>query len=268
MPAATSAPNTIKRMISVTGIESSPAFFRSSMKAPSTSLDALAPKAPTKKSGCASCAAVSAARIGSSLSSASSASPRIWKSTRTERSSAEIWPAFSDSSGERTFCTTSIAVTFATTSSIAAWNAGSSTVSVSLWIRMFSPAGCWKPSSRIRAARPDSPTPDVAASICVVPFMIPSANARITKANQPKMAVLRCRALQRPMRPAMLVWRRGASGAWPATPASGSSWMMRVFMSGSSRGIQFTLPPEPSRRKAGDLPIGGRVSGVLRRGGT
>ena len=39
------------------------------------------------------------------MSTARSASPRIWKSTSAERPSAEIWPAFSASSGERMFVT-------------------------------------------------------------------------------------------------------------------------------------------------------------------
>ena len=47
-----------------------------------------------------------AATIGS-IVVASSASPRIWKSTSAECPSGEIWPAFSGSSGERTFVTAS-----------------------------------------------------------------------------------------------------------------------------------------------------------------
>ncbi len=39
--------------------------------------------------------------------------------------------------------------------------------------------------------RPDSPTPEVAVSILVVPLTMPSAKATTTKASQPKMAVLR-----------------------------------------------------------------------------
>ena len=67
MPAATRAPKTTMRMISVTGIESSPAFLRSSRKAPSTSLSALTPNEPMKSSGCAACASSTAATTGSIL---------------------------------------------------------------------------------------------------------------------------------------------------------------------------------------------------------
>ena len=65
MPAATSAPKTTSRMISVTGIESSPAFLRSSMKAASTSLSALTPNEPMNSSGCAAWTSSTAATTGS-----------------------------------------------------------------------------------------------------------------------------------------------------------------------------------------------------------
>ncbi len=83
MPAATSAPKTTIRMISVTGIESSPAFLRSSMKAPSTSLSALTPNEPMNRSGCAAFASSTAATTGSIFVVASSGSPVMSNSTST-----------------------------------------------------------------------------------------------------------------------------------------------------------------------------------------
>ena len=46
MPAATSAPNATSRMISVSGTEKSPAFFRSSKKAVWTAFPVLSPNDP------------------------------------------------------------------------------------------------------------------------------------------------------------------------------------------------------------------------------
>ena len=93
MPAATSAPKTTSRMISVTGIESSPAFLRSSMKAASTSLSALTPNEPMNSSGCAACTSSTAATTGSIFVVASSGSPTISKSTSAAR------PALADLAG-------------------------------------------------------------------------------------------------------------------------------------------------------------------------
>ena len=66
------------------------------------------------------------------------------------------------------------------------------TVSVSLWMSTLSPAGCTNSSWRSLSMRPDSPTPEVAGSILVVPLRMPAAKATTTKASQPKIAVLRC----------------------------------------------------------------------------
>ena len=69
MPAATSAPKATTRMISVSGIENTPALLRSCAKAVLTALAALAPpNSPTKKPGWARCASATLLRIGSSLS--------------------------------------------------------------------------------------------------------------------------------------------------------------------------------------------------------
>lgn len=65
MPAATRAPKASNRIPRVIGMESSPAFFRSSVKTAFNSLSALArPNSSMVKSGCAACAAAVASRIG------------------------------------------------------------------------------------------------------------------------------------------------------------------------------------------------------------
>jgi hypothetical protein len=109
--------------------------------------------------------------------------------------------------GERTFSTSACFETRATTSSIAAVKAGSLGRSERLWIRTLSPAGCLKPASRIRSARPDSPGPAVTGSMLFVVTRLPIANATTTKASHPNAAVFQCAALQRPMRAAMLLLR-------------------------------------------------------------
>ena len=149
------------------------------------------------------------------------------------------------SSGDRMFVTTSSAETLATTSSTAAAKAGSLMVSESLWTRTLSPAGWSNSSWRSLSTRPDSPTPDVACSILVVPLRMPAANATTTNASQPKMAVFRCCALQRPIRPARLVGFLGSSGGGAlgseADRSSGSFWMTGVFIAAPlwrrSRGV-------------------------------
>src|SRR5437588_5747746 len=86
MPAATSAPNATTRMISVSGMENTPALLRSFAKAVSTALAALAsPNSPTKKAGWARCASSTLLSTGPSLSPALSFLPRISNSTSTRR---------------------------------------------------------------------------------------------------------------------------------------------------------------------------------------
>ncbi len=225
MPAATSAPKTTMRMMSVTGMDSSPAFLRSSRKAASISFSPLTPKEPMNTSGLAAFASPTAAMTGSIFVRASSGSPVISKSMSAACPAWPTWPAFSGSSGDWTSVTTSTAETLVITSSTAAVNAGSLTVSVSLWMSTLSPAGCTNSSWRSLSIRPDSPTPEVACSILVVPLTMPRAKATTTKPSQPKIAVLRCCALHRPIRPARLVDGLPSSGGevdgWEAD-ASGS----------------------------------------------
>ena len=78
-------------------------------------------------------------------------------------------------------------------------------MSVLLWMRMVSSEAfflaCGKLSSWIFCARPDSP--GRVCSTFFVPRLPPIMYAAITKASHPKMAILRCWALQRPARAAM-----------------------------------------------------------------
>ena len=105
--------------------------------------------------------------------------------------------------------------TRATTSATAALKAGSPARCVRLWIRMFSPAGCLNPASRMRSIRPDSPGPSLeVGSMVFVPTMPPSAKATTTKASQPNVAVFQWAALQRPMRAARLRLRWWKCASW------------------------------------------------------
>ncbi len=84
----------------------------------------------------------------------------------------------------------------------AARKAGSVAFSVLLWTKTCSPATSGKALSTIFVARPESPTPrSFSASVCV-PTLPPIMKATMTNASHPKMAVLRCAALQRPARAA------------------------------------------------------------------
>ena len=78
MPAATSAPNATRRMISVIGTENRPAFFRSSPNEPSIAWSALAsPNDPTKNSGWAAWTVAIAGGDGVELVAGVVGSPRI-----------------------------------------------------------------------------------------------------------------------------------------------------------------------------------------------
>ena len=206
IPAATSAPNAMIRMISVIGTEMSPAFFRSSMKDAVTSfVRARVAELADEERGVSGRIAATSATTGSIWSPALSNSPRIWKSMIAERPSSEICAALVSPSGARRLITCSSPSSRAAVSSIAAANSGSLAVSVSLWMRTVSPAGCLKPASRIWSARLDSPAPPALPSAAFVPTTVPSMTASTTKASQPKTAVFQWPALQRPMRPAMFV---------------------------------------------------------------
>jgi len=73
-----------------------------------------------------------------------------------------------------------------------------------LWTRTLSPDLSGKCLSAAFVARADSPTPLSSSDSVLVPTDPPMKTARITNASQPKIAFLRCCALQRPARAAML----------------------------------------------------------------
>src|SRR5215210_3311803 len=157
-----------------------------------------------KSPGWAFCMSLTASSTGPTSSAASSGSPRISNSTRAACLFGAICPVLPGSSGERTFCTTFTLERPATTSATALLKAGSLARSVELSTRTLSLAGCWKPASRIRSIRPDSPGPGSFGSIVVVPTAPPRAKATKTKAIHPKVAVFQWEALQRPIRAARL----------------------------------------------------------------
>ena len=131
-PAATSEPKVIVRMISVIGSESIPAFARSSVIVSLIALLALAPpNCSITRSGCSAWTAAIAARVGSTRSLASVESPAISKFT------SAAWPSAETSRRRRRAATCTFSTYWTVeirpvTSSTAAWNSGSSSVSVSL----------------------------------------------------------------------------------------------------------------------------------------
>ena len=82
-------------------------------------------------------------------------------------------------------------------------NAGSATVSVLLWTRTFSSAGCEKPALwRIACARDASPVAFSASDSLTTPAALPIATDAITNAIHANVAVFQCAALHRPARAA------------------------------------------------------------------
>src|SRR5215210_3144095 len=78
-------------------------------------------------------------------------------------------------------------------------------------MKTCSPAACGKVSLTISWARRASPArPSSSLGIVFVPMLPPISVATITKASQPKMAFLRCCALQRPARAAKFCFFTGA----------------------------------------------------------
>ena len=102
-----------------------------------------------------------------------------------------------------------VAAKAAADSSIVALNPGSSTVELSLWIRTISSVGRIPASSRIRSASPALPA--IWSTLESVSFFSTPLAIRpkiaTTKTSHPRMAVLRCAALQRPSFEAMFCLR-------------------------------------------------------------
>ena len=131
-PAATSAPKAISRITSVIGSERNSAFWKSFSNASPISFSAEAsPNSPITTSGCCFCSVATAASGASTASLAVSSSPGSWKLTSTERPSSETLPLFSGRSGFWTSLTPFVASSLVTTSSTAAVNFASPTLSPS-----------------------------------------------------------------------------------------------------------------------------------------
>ena len=203
-PAATSEPKATMRISSVTGSDSVSAFLKSSSKTSPSALPALAsPNCSMRRSGFARCAAATAASGASTRSSVTSKSPASWKETSAERPSFAIWPALPAAKGDWTWVTCSVFVRRRSTSATAALNAASRVVaSPRDCTRTVSSAWRGKWSNIALSARPASPGPFSCQTKVFRPAAPPPTAAMATKASQPKMAILRCAALQRPARAA------------------------------------------------------------------
>jgi hypothetical protein len=194
--AATSEPKKITRRRRVTGIESIPAFARSSVICLLTALLALAsPISSTARSGWRFCAAATAASTGSIRSFASVESPATVKSTRAAWPSSDT--ALAPSSGDFTFWTYATCPRCDVTSCTAALNPGSLTVSSSLWMNTVSDCGRRPAWWSATSASWDSPLKLSTSVMEFVPIDWPIAKAITTKASHPQKAFFRCLLLQR-----------------------------------------------------------------------
>src|SRR3954451_23341998 len=90
------------------------------------------------------------------------------------------------------------------TSSTAARNAGSFTVSLSLWVNTDSLTGRRPERSSATSALWDSPENWSTSEMFVGPTMLPAIKTTPRNASQPQNAFLRCRLLQTAMRAARL----------------------------------------------------------------
>jgi hypothetical protein len=210
------------RIPSVTGSAVYSARVKSSPIVSSRASVALAsPNCSTRKSGFADCTSATAARIGFTVSVACSASSASSNCTSAAWPSAETRLAPSSSSGERTFDTPSLPARAAVTSATTARKAGSEAFADSLSTKTLSSAESRNaPASMICWARPDSPIPSSSWSSFCMPTAPPMTAAATMKASQPKIAVLRWPALQRPMRAAMVL-ERFKGVIWRTSPGSG-----------------------------------------------
>ena len=205
MPAATSAPKAITRMISVIGTEVTSALAKSFENAFSSDLLALAePNSSIRRFGCRCAALATAVSIGPMRCLALSESPATEKVTRADRPSLEICPWLRGSSGDLTSDTVRKPDTAPMTSPTADLICGLDGFSDPdrVWIRMFSSPFLGKLSLTICWAERDCPVPWSSSLRLFVPTAPPMARESTTSASHPKIAVLRCVELQRPARAA------------------------------------------------------------------
>jgi hypothetical protein len=133
-------------------------------------------------------------------------------------------------------------------------NSGLVASSSLFWIRTTSPAFSGYALKTALSALPDSPTPDSwSFSVSAGSAFIPIKVATTTNASQPKIAFLRCRALQWPIRAArFLLGGGGVPAPLPEVWGSdgvGPFWMMRVFIATPfGCGDLSNLPPAAAVR--------------------
>ena len=184
------------------GTESISAFLKSWPSVSLSSFSALAePNCATVTPRCSPATRSTAVMTGAISSAALSGSPFMSNWTSAERPSCEICSGWS--SGEVTLVTAGCAATARCTSRTVARKAGSSAEPVLLCTSTISPAAWANPASAsIVSAWRASPSYCWAVVGAFVPAMLPITSEMTTNASHPRMAVLGCRALQRPARAA------------------------------------------------------------------
>ena len=224
----------------MTGSDSVSAFARSLSKTSMSSFSELAePNCSMVKSGWAFCIAAVVASVASTRVLVCAAVPGTSKETCTECLSGEIrpLPACLAYGLFSLFASGSASMRFSRSRTTARYS-GSFAFSVLLWMSTISPApvvDSGKASSWIGLARPESPVAFCSMVWVPVPNGPPRMKAAMTTASQPKIAVLRCWALQRPARAAialgLLTHLRTLLGRWLR-----ARWAQRpVFRSRSHR---------------------------------
>ena len=193
-----SAPKTMNR---ITRVETRVVIIERPCSSASLSAKALAedasPYCSMASAGWRLATAAVASSTGPTRSSAVLGSPVRSNWTSAECLSLEI-------SGLVTLVTIFCLETVLVTSATAALNAGSLALALLLWTSTISPDFSGKPaSSRITAAWRLSPFSDWESFGSTWPSDWPTMKTMTMNASQPKMAVLRCRALQCPARAAM-----------------------------------------------------------------
>src|SRR3954462_7572426 len=138
------------------------------------------------------------------------------------------------------------------TSPTAAWNAGSFTVSLSLWMNTDSLTSRRPERSSATSALWDSPENWSTPEMFVVPTMLPARKTTTTNASQPQNAFLRCRPLQTAMLAARLCFEdevdMPAPNSWFGADRGGSH---RAPAEGWSREKR---PPRALERSITTLP--------------